>query len=161
MPNYTSRFLFHPWHVSGNVYESSNWNVEGITEPDKSCCLVRGINVQSTAQVHGLICNDTDSFSIESAESYNDIRSPGRMNLEQVVIIQDRPELPASCHRVSTGRQARLNPMIRLVFPGRRWFILGASSSQFDGRKDKSFLISSMHSSSEYAVNAESPLFVA
>ena len=89
MPNYAAPFLNDPWQESGYVFKGDERDIECITETNKPCCFNRRIDVQTTSKDIRLITNNTDTSSIETCKSYDDVFSIIRKQFKEFSIINN------------------------------------------------------------------------
>src|SRR6056297_1483593 len=89
MPNNPFPLLMSSGQVAGNIDECNKWNIEGIAESDKTSCFIRGIDIQTTGQNHGLIGYDSYSSPIQASQTDDNIFSIIFMWLKKVTIIQN------------------------------------------------------------------------
>lgn len=85
MLNNTSKFLCSSWKEAGNITECNNWNLESIAESNEACCLHWCINVKTSSQYLGLVCNNTNRFTFDFDESSQNILGEGGHNLVEFI----------------------------------------------------------------------------
>ncbi len=82
-------FLLRAGKEAGNVLQGDERDVEGVAEADETGALDRGIDVENTRHVEGLVRDDTHDVPVQARESDDDILGPQGLHLEERAVIDD------------------------------------------------------------------------
>ena len=103
---------------SRHVLERDERDVEAVAEPDEAGALERGGDVEAPRQVRRLVRHDPDRPAPEPAEADDQVRRVLRLDLEEVLVVEDR--LDQLLHVVRLGRIVGHEALETLVHPVRR-----------------------------------------
>ena len=108
MANDSTELLVGAWEETGDVHEADYGNVKGVAHANEPGCLVRGIDIQHTGEVVGLLGDDADGLSGHSGKPHDNVLGEEAVvNLSHHVLFDSTP-LPYS-------RQERLQSLANTV----------------------------------------------
>ena len=84
--------LIHTRQETRNIDECDERDVERVAETDEPRRLLRGVDVEYSREVGGLICDDPDRMAGKSAETNDDVAGIERRHLEEGAIVDDQPD---------------------------------------------------------------------
>ncbi len=100
-----SRFLRQARQVARNVFEGDDGDVVGVADADVAARLVRGVDVEASRHVFGLVGDDADDFAPDAAEAGDDVLRPVGLDLEEVPVVDDfDDDVPHVVAPVGVGR---------------------------------------------------------
>ena len=94
-----TELLGGPGQKAGHVLERDERDVEAVAEADEPGRLERCVDVQASREVRGLVGDDSDRAPAEPAEADDDVGSVGRLDLEEVPVVERRTRSRPSCRR--------------------------------------------------------------
>lgn len=81
-----------PGKYPGISSKVTNGILKAVAETDKSSGFIRGIAVQYTCQYTRLVGDETDCFSVDTTETYNDILCKFLLNFQEIRVIGNSPD---------------------------------------------------------------------
>ena len=84
----TTPFLVGSWQETRHVLKGQDGNVERVAKANKTCCLVAGVNVQTSGEYLGLIRHHADGMTAEMTKSNHDVLRPFSLNLHEAPVVQ-------------------------------------------------------------------------
>src|SRR5208337_1978738 len=82
-------FLLRAGQKSRNIFESNQWDVEGVAEAHKARAFHRRVDVQRPGEDRRLIGNDADGTSVQACETNDDILGKMLVDFKEVAFIDD------------------------------------------------------------------------
>ena len=80
-------FLLRARHVTRNVDEREDRNVEAVAEANEACGLVAGVHVQRTGEALRLVSDDTHDITFEACKTDNNVLCEFRLDFEEGILV--------------------------------------------------------------------------
>ena len=104
------------WQEARHVDERQQWNVERVARADESRGLVGRVDVERSGQHRRLVRHDADAASADVREADDDVRRPGRLDLEEVAVVDDTTDDVVHVVRLSRfGRNDRVKRHVAAI----------------------------------------------
>jgi hypothetical protein len=75
---------------TGRIDQGHQRNVEGVAEADKTRALIRGVDIQHTGQVIGLVGDNAHRVAIQAAKANHQVAGVFRLYFQELAIIHQR-----------------------------------------------------------------------
>ena len=89
MSDNTVPFLVGTRQISRDIHNGKHWDIEGITEPDKPRCLIRGVHIQTPPQNSCLVGNNSHRSSAKPAKTDDHIFGIVLMRFQKFTVVHD------------------------------------------------------------------------
>ena len=80
-------FLLRARHVTRNVFERKDRNVEAVAEADKACCLIASVHVQRTGEVLRLVSDNANHVTVEADKADDNVLCKFRLDFEEGILV--------------------------------------------------------------------------
>ena len=80
-------FLLRARHVTRNVDEREDRNIEAIAEAHKACCLVTSVHIQRTGEALRLVSDNTHNVTVEASKTDHNVLCEFRLDFEEGILV--------------------------------------------------------------------------
>src|SRR3546814_5159208 len=80
-------FLANAGQETGNIDKGDDWDIECITEANKTSCLLRRLNIQASCKDRRLIGDDSNRAPLDAPKTTDDVACMGGLHFQEVAFV--------------------------------------------------------------------------